>query len=783
MARDDKKRGKPRRLTLETFEARRVFAGLPYGAMPQDTGEFMLGRIAVTPVFLESNGVQDTSTENWNSTLIQQTLQTIQTGAQWWVELLATKQTVHSLEFVFDTSYATTPAATRYEPISRPSNDYALWVEEFLTGVGQTTFSTIEGNMRAFNNSQRQKLNADWAFTMFVVNSNADVDGQFASGGSFNRAFAFAGGLFLVSPSTRPASTFTHEIGHMFWARDEYPGGASSAERRGYYNTQNVNASDNPAVGFVQQPSIMAAGSLLDTAYNNRVSPASTLAMIGWQDSDGDGIFDVLDVPLELTGTGYYDTATSSYKFKGSAKVGTLPNQNSEGLKNDITLNKVSQIQYRINGGAWTTFSSPNQYTVDLDISIPVSAGQTIEIRAVDTPTGISSNVFQGRFNRSDAVLSPGVNGFVWIDANKNGQRDSNESGNAGWTVQLLSAGGQALNLRRSVEPDSLPDGALTSSSVAGVNITTVGNDSDGRAGVFADVTTSTGTKTFRAYSKASQSWSATWSTATRRMRVDFTSATSVVEIDAIGTSADSYGRMEAYDANGNLLDRFTTTKLGTGQIAKMRVESTQGDIAYVIIGGHASTTVRLDNLRYGPETSVATTDRGQYSIPLVPAGNYLVKVTPNSGFQAISAGGDQLTTSVTTGTATSDIDFGFQAGGTIWQNPQNALDVNGVDGVTPLDVLLIINDINANGARSLSGTSFQAPPYIDVNGDGFCTALDVLQVINFINERAATGEGESEQVASQVTIGQVVAPMSEADLDLLALNRVRRSKAPGIRF
>ncbi len=67
----------------------------------------------------------------------------------------------------------------------------------------------------------------------------------------------------------------------MFWARDEYAGGGSSFQRRGYYNTLNSNAADNPAPGFVQQPSIMAAGTLLDTAYLNHVSPASTLAMIG----------------------------------------------------------------------------------------------------------------------------------------------------------------------------------------------------------------------------------------------------------------------------------------------------------------------------------------------------------------------------------------------------------------------------------------------------------------------------------------------------------------------
>ena len=760
---DKSNRSRRRRPTFESYEARRVCAGLPYGAMPQDTGEFMLGRIAVTPVFLESNGVKDANTENWNSALIQQTLQTVQTGANWWVDLLAAQHTVHSLEFVFDTTYASTPVATQYEPISRPSNDYPLWVEEFLTGVGQSSSDSIEVNMRAFNEAQRQKLSVDWAFTLFVVNSNADADGQFASTGTFSRAFGFAGGLFFVSPSTRPASTFAHEIGHQFWAKDEYPGGATSTDRRGYYNTQNLNAADNSTPGFVQQPSIMAAGSLLDTAYTNHVSPASTLAMIGWQDSDGDGIFDVLDVPLELQGTGYYDTATSTYKFRGSAKVGTLPNRNPDGLVNDITLNKVSQIQYRIGAGAWTTVSSPNQYTVDLDLSIPVpNPGQTIDIRAIDTRTGIASNVFQGRFSRSDAVTLPGVNGFVWIDANNNGLRDVGEAGAAGWTVELLTTAGQALNLRRTVEPDSLPDGALTSGSVTGVNITTVGADGDGRAGVFSDVAASTGTKTFRGYSRSSQSWSSTWSDETRRMRVDFTSPTSVVEIDAVGSGSNTYGRLEAYDASGNLLDRFTTAKLNANEVAKMRVESSQSNIAYVLVGGHAATTVRLDNLRYGPETTVTTAAQGQYALPLVPAGSYQVKVTPFGSYNPLATGGNQRSATVSAGGTTTDIDFGFKLVGSIWQNSLNPFDVNGVDGVTPLDVLLIINELNENGSRNLAQANFQAPPYIDVTGDGLCTPLDALQVINFINDRAG-GEGEDANAMA-------------ADLDLLARERLRRA-------
>lgn len=756
-----------RRLLVESLETRRVMAVLPYGAMEQDTAEFMLGKVVVTPVFLESNGQFDASTENWTPSLIQSTLQTVRTGVDWWVDLLAAQQSKHSLEFVIDSTYATTPVATRYEPISRVSNDYELWTEEFLTGVGFSSSSNLEKNMRTFNNSQRQKLGADWAYTIFVVNSNNDVDGQFAPGSSFSRAFAFAGGLFVISPSTRPASTFTHETGHIFWGKDEYAGGASSAERRGYYNAQNTNAADNPTPGFVQQPSIMAAGNLLQTAYDNHVSPASTLAMIGWQDSDSDGIFDVLDVPLELTGTGYYDTLASAYKFRGTAKVGLLPNMNSDGLRNDISINRISAIQYRIDGGNWLIAAQPDAYEAALDLSIAAAQpGQLIEIRAVDAKTGQTSNVFQGRFQRADAVTTPGINGFVWIDANKNSLRDVNEFGDAAWTVEVLAANGQSLNLRRTVEPDKLPDGALTATSVPGLSITTVGSDSDGRAAIFVDSVTSTGTKTFRGYSRSAQSWLSTWNTSSRRMEVEFATPTSLVEIDAIGGGPDSFGRMEAFDANGKLLDRFTTSKMASGQVAKMRVESSAGLIAYVQIGGHASSSVRLDNLRYGPETTVVTQAKGQYTVAYLPSGDYLVKVTPaTASYTASTIGGNQVPATVAAGAVTNDVDLAFRSSTSIWQNPQNRFDVNGNRQVTAMDVLLIINEINQYGSRNLAEANFQAPPYIDVSGDGSCSALDALLVINHINSGAAGEAGwvpETQSSRSGNATGVVQAAMNQ---------------------
>ena len=755
--------GHARQLLFEGLEERRVMAGLPFGALPQDTGEFLLGKVAVTPVFLESNGQLDSSSENWTSGLIQSTLANIQTGVNWWVDLLAAQQSVHTLEFTFDTTYATAPVATRYEPISRVSNDYTLWVQEFLAGAGHNS-GNLELDMRAFNHAQRQKLGADWAYTIFAVNSNNDADGQFSPGGSFSRAFAFAGGLFLVSPSTRPASTFAHETGHMFWAKDEYLGGASYGERRGYYNTQNLNSADNPEAGFAQQPSIMAAGTLLDTAYNLRTSAASTLAMIGWQDSDRDGVFDVLDVPLELQGSGAFDTGANAYKFRGTAKVGVLPNLNSEGLRNDITLNRISAVQYRIDGGAWTTASQPDVYEATLDLTLPLpSNAQIIEIRAIDADTGITSNVFRGRVSRADAVTGAGINGFVWIDTNKNGLRDLGEFGGPGWTVELLSSSGQPLNLRKIVEPDSIPDGVISPGSVPGVSITAIGSDTDGRAGIFTDSLASTGTKTFRAFSRSQQSWSATWNSTTRRMQLDFATPTSVVEIDALGASNESYGRMEAYDAAGKLLDRFTTSKLTNGQVSTMRVESPGGLIASVIVSAHANSVVRLDHLRYGPETSVTTQSLGQYRLANIPAGSYLVKaIPPTSALVATTGGGDRLSATVVAAGTTTDIDFSFRSNASIWQNGVNRFDVNNDGSVTALDVLLIVNDINQNQARDLAQANFQSPPYVDVNGDGFSSALDALLIINDINAR---GGGEGEAALQDQALEELLASQPDRDV------------------
>jgi hypothetical protein len=733
-----------RRLSVEVLEHRRVLASLPFGAAAQDTGEFMLGSVAVTPVLFESNGQLDPSTEDWTSAHIEQVLNNIRTGVDWWVETLAKQSTVHELSFTIDTTYASTPVDTKYEPISRRSNDYYLYVSEFLTGAGFGSGS-LESNIRAFNHAQREKLGTDWAFTIFVVPSVNDADGQFAAGGSFNRAFAFAGGLFMVVPSTRPASTYTHETGHMFWARDEYAGGGSYYDQRGYYNTQNTNAANNPEAGFVQQPSIMASGALLDLAFASNFSPASTLAQIGWQDSNGNGIFDVLDVPHSLSGTGYLDVDSNTYRFTGSAAVQTLANLNSSGLRNDITLNRIREIEYRFDGGEWQVALRPEAYSVEIELNLNVPANaMEIEIRARDSKTTVESNIFRGRLSRADSTLAPGINGVVWIDTNLNGLRDAGELGRENWLVELVDGNHQLLPLRKTIEPDNLPEGVLANDFSPHVILTAVGSDTDGRIGVFTDVVTSTGSKNFRVFSRGSQTFVSGFNNSSRQFQATFSQPTGMVMIDVIGSTNNSRGRLEAFNAAGELVGRTTSEALASGQFETLTITRGAADIAYIRVGGHGNSNIKLDNLRLGPEASTTTGKQGQFSFPYLSPGEYNVRVTHNGGFTALSNSGNLQSVTVAANTASQDLDFGFQIVASNWQNPRNPYDVNDDQIVSALDVLLIVNEINANGSRDLRGTGTPFRPYVDVTGENIVSALDVLQVVNFINANPI-GEGETQ--------------------------------------
>ncbi|MBL7039484.1 MAG: hypothetical protein ISR77_12695, partial [Pirellulaceae bacterium] len=77
------------------------------------------------------------------------------------------------------------------------------------------------------------------------------------------------------------------------------------------------------------------------------------------------------------------------------------------------------------------------------------------------------------------------------------------------------------------------------------------------------------------------------------------------------------------------------------------------------------------------------------------------------------------------------------------WQNAANPHDVNADQLVTPIDALIVINDLNQNGTREVPDDNNLTGIYTDVSGDNTVTPLDVLAVINSLNRGVLTGEGE----------------------------------------
>ena len=87
------------------------------------------------------------------------------------------------------------------------------------------------------------------------------------------------------------------------------------------------------------------------------------------------------------------------------------------------------------------------------------------------------------------------------------------------------------------------------------------------------------------------------------------------------------------------------------------------------------------------------------------------------------------------------------------FRNAANPLDVNADGIVSAIDPLLVINELNGNGARALpSNVASVGTSFIDVSGDNYLSSLDALLIINYLNQEAgASGEPDAASAAAAV--------------------------------
>jgi len=307
-----------------------------------DTSEYMMGSVSVGVLLLESDGTGETSTESWTGTEENQVKSEIKEALNWWIG----QDTNAGISFVYDWNYG---VSVSIEPINHPSvfTDSSWeeqWVTEAMATLGYSSGDRF-ARTRSYINDLRTANNSDWAFAVFVVDSSNDADGCFSDANPptfMPCAWAYLGGPFVVMTYdndgwgiNRMNQVMAHETGHIFYATDEYDG---TTEYSGYLNAADVEGS----------------GCLMDN--NNLCLSSGTKLQIGWRDTDTDGIHDILDTNPETSLTSYSPDPTNddTPTYLGSATVAPYTNNNPYGPGNDVSINTISSVQYRIDAGTWT---------------------------------------------------------------------------------------------------------------------------------------------------------------------------------------------------------------------------------------------------------------------------------------------------------------------------------------------------------------------------------------------------------------------------------------------
>ena len=658
-----------RRLYLQLLEDRRVLAAVPYGAEPISTNEYMLGDVYVSVVLLESNGTIDPVVANWTPEMIDAEKDKVTQAMAWWENMLELQESNHYLNFEIDFSFADEPFLTSYEPSSRPREEMHLWTQEFLSGQGFDRHENWIGNLRDFNHSRRIENDTHWAFTYFIIN----VTGN--EGWNNGRAHGSLNGWGLQS-NLRTAAVLAHEVGHVFYAMDEYPNSSSYFNHRGYYNTQNLNAYDDHPDSDSRVVSIMDRSWV---GFANNVASPSALASIGWQDSSGNGIFDLLDVPLVLEGVGAFDTETNTYQFSGESWVQTLPNLNPSGPGNDITINTVSRIQYRLDGGDWIDVASPGGYRTQFDVAIGPLTGidHAIEIRTIADESGVTSNYFVGDTRFPAGIGGPGISGFAWFDANDNAQWDAYETGLEHIKIVVRDVDDQVASRTFVMEPDDFKHRQWINEIHPDVDLTAIGGEVDGRVHAF-DSIGSTGQRVF-AHRLLNNNWNTTWNV-NRQLRADFKNPVQRVSIDVISPFNGAEARMEAYSADGQLLGSTDTGRLNSGESETLAISISEAAIDHVVIAGiPRRSSFRLDNLLFSVDAIAFTDQFGFYSVENLEPGVYAVSAEHPLEATPVAPAGNQYTIDLASGQRRGEVHFGFNEESGPWQPVPTTPNLGGI--------------------------------------------------------------------------------------------------------
>ena len=351
---------------------------MPKGALSYDQSAFAMGTMVWNVVFVQGDGTV-ANPDVWSPSEILNIESKVSAAKSYWEGLSASYNPGCRLSVTIN--YANNAAAVTvpYEPTADESEN---WINSAMAKLGSYNSSDRYTNVRNYNNDQRNAAKTNWTTTIFALhNSTKNLTSY---------AYAYYGGPFAIlennSAGWGPQNfnmVLSHEMGHIFFANDEYyASGAKTTDTGGYLNVANANAERNASGTQITPPQPNALMLNNGDYYSHTpFSPSpSSRQQYGLRDTNNNGIPDILDTAPSLTGGTSGSNANSGlFNFSGTLQVTTLANQNvlNTGFSNSksaMTVDTVSGAYYSLdNAGPWAfsaTDGDFNEYSEALGFSL-----------------------------------------------------------------------------------------------------------------------------------------------------------------------------------------------------------------------------------------------------------------------------------------------------------------------------------------------------------------------------------------------------------------------------
>lgn len=462
--------------------------------------------------------------------------------------------------------------------------------------------------------------------------------------------------------------------------------------------------------------------------------------------------------------TGDPSSTDADYDVLDATNVGDVAVINNDDDTAGINVTAISGPTTEAGGTATFTIVLDTEPTADVTVDLSTSDATEGTL----SPTAVTFD--SGNWNSPQTVTVTGAN-------------DDVDDGDVGYTIQTAAASSSDVNYSNLNAADvSLinedddtagitvaPILGLTTTEAGGTATFTIVLNSEPTAEVSIDITSSDvseGTVSPATLTFTPGNWDSPQTVTVTGVDDDVDDGDVVYTIQtAAASSAErEYNGLDADDVwVVNLADETIPVTTVDDDIAGFTVTESAGNTRVAESGTTDTFTVVLDAQ---PESdvviSVTSGDMGEVmtdkaSLTFTPPNWDDAQTVTVVGVDDFLLDGDQ-TTIITLAVDDTNSDDAFDLlsdqmvsvtttddGYHGWQNQRNQFDVDGDGDVIAVDVLTLINYINAHPSGALPDPPQLPPPYYDINNDGFCTPLDVLLVINYINSQPiGSGEGEA---------------------------------------